>query len=101
MRHNPKNYYTTLDIKTALENCYSVELIQDREPNCLKYGQRTRIAGHEVFNTFVSALYKMKSQGCRDAKLPLSYLWGYLASRALNEVNTYQKDLAIDDITDI
>jgi len=101
MRHNPKNYYTTLDIKTALENGYSVELIQDGEPNCLKYGKRTRISGHEVFNTFVSALYKMKSQGCRDAKLPLNYLWGYLASRALNEVNTYQKDLAIDDITDI
>jgi hypothetical protein len=111
MRHNPKNYYTTLDIKTALENGYSVELIQDGEPNveliqdgepnCLKYGKRTRLSGHEVFNTFVSALYKMKSQGCRDAKLPLNYLWGYLASRALNEVNTYQKDLAIDDITDI
>jgi len=101
MRHKPKNYYTTLDIKTALENGYSVELIQDGEPNCLKYGKRTRISGHEVFNTFVSALYKMKSQGCRDAKLPLNYLWGYLTSRALNEVNTYQKDLAIDDITDI
>ncbi len=26
MGHNPKNYYTTLDIKTALENGYSVEL---------------------------------------------------------------------------
>ncbi len=71
-----------------LENGYSGELIQDGEPNCLKYGKRTRIAGHEVF--------KMKSQGCRDAKLPLNYLWGNLASRALNEVNTYQKDLAIE-----
>ncbi len=92
MRQNRKNYYTTLDIKTALENGYSVELIQDGEPNRLKYGKRTRIAGHDVFNTFVSALYKMKSQGCRDAKLPLNYLRGYLASRALNEVNTYQND---------
>jgi hypothetical protein len=68
MRHNPTNYYTTLDIKTALENGYSVELIQDGEPNCLKYGKRTRIPGNEVFNTLVSALYKMKSQGCQNAK---------------------------------
>jgi hypothetical protein len=55
MRRNPKNYDTTLHIKTALENGYSVELIQDGEPNCLKNGKRTRIVGHEVFKTFVSA----------------------------------------------
>jgi hypothetical protein len=41
----------------------------------------------------------MKSQVCQVEKLPFNYLWDYLASRALNEINTYQTDLAIDDMT--
>ena len=59
MRHNPKHYYTTLDLKTAIENNYNVELTQDGEPNCLVYGKRTRITGNEVFGKVVKALYAM------------------------------------------
>jgi hypothetical protein len=51
MRHNPKNYYTTLDIKMAIENKYKVKLIQDGEPNCLIYGKQKRISGKESFWT--------------------------------------------------
>ena len=101
MRHNPKNYYTTLDIKTAIENNYKVKLIQDGEPNCLVYGKRTRITGREVFGKVVKALYCMKMCGCSDAKMSLNYIWGFFASKAINEVNTYQPDLEIDDITKI
>ena len=43
----------------------------------------------------------MKKAGCSDAKKSLNYIWGYLASRYINEVNTYQEDLEIDDITNI
>ena len=101
MRHNPKNYYTTLDIKTAIENKYKVKLIQDGEPNCLIYSKQKRISGKEVFGQVVEALYQMKIAGCSDAKKSLNYIWGYLASRYINEVNTYQEDLKIDDITNI
>ena len=101
MRHNPKNYYTTLDIKTAIENKYKVKLIKDGEPNCLIYSKQKRISGKEVFGQVVDALYEMKKAGCSDAKKSLNYIWGYLASRYINEVNTYQEDLEIDDITNI
>ena len=101
MRHNPKNYYTTLDIKTAIENKYKVRLIQDGEPNCLIYSKQKRIPGSEVFGQVVTALYQMKMAGCSDAKKSLNYIWGYLASRYINEVNTYQENLEIDDITNI
>ena len=99
MRHNPKNYYTTLDVKTAIENNYNVELTQDGEPNCLVYGKRTRITGNEVFGKVVKALYAMKMSGCKDAKMSLNYIWGFFASKSINEVNTYQQDLEINDIT--
>ncbi len=101
MRHNPKNYYTTLDVKTAIENNYNVELIQDGEPNCLVYSKRTRFTGNEVFGKVVKALYAMKMSGCKDAKVSLNYIWGFFASKSINEVNTYQEDLGIDDITNI
>jgi hypothetical protein len=43
----------------------------------------------------------MKMSGCKDAKMSLNYIWGFFASKSINEVNTYQKDLEIDDITNI
>jgi hypothetical protein len=59
------------------------------------------LAVRKVFGQVVESLYQMKIAGCSDAKKSLNYIWGYLASRYINEVNTYQEDLEIDDITNI
>lgn len=77
-RFNKYNYYTSIDIKKAFELGYSVELIQDEQPNALKYYRDCILLGSEVFKRTVEYLAKLKKKGVKGAKLILASLWGKL-----------------------
>ena len=78
--HNPKNFYTYIDIKEALKRGYTVDLICDGAPNHLFYDSSSRETGHYLFRGFVDLLYPLKGKNPLVKQL-LNMLWGALCQR--------------------
>lgn len=89
---NSKNYYTSIDVKRAYELGYDIELIQDDQPNALKYYRDSVLLGSEVFGKVIQYLFELKQKKVKGAKQIISSLWG-----KLSEVKKYKK-IAIDEI---
>ena len=77
-RFNPKNTYTHLDIKVAIDYGLKIELIQDKQPNFLYYSKDKLMNGAYLFKDFVDELYDLKCQKVNGAKDILNTLWGGL-----------------------
>jgi len=77
-RFNPKNTYTHLDIKVAIDYGFKIELIHDNQPNFLYYCQDKLMNGAYLFKDFVEELYELKNQKVNGAKDILNTLWGGL-----------------------
>ena len=98
-QRNRHDFYTGLDVKIAQEEGYEVQLKNDGFPNMLWYTKLCRIPGEEVFGTFVDDMYKMKANGVDGAKQVINVLWGYLCSRSVTQVNTFEEDPDIGDMS--
>ena len=90
------NFYTGFDVRTALTEGYTCELIQDKYPNCLEYGDRCRVSGETVFGKFCDDIYKLKKSGLKGSKLVLNILWGYLCSYATKTITTESEEEIAD-----
>ena len=77
-RFNPKNTYTHLDVKVAIDYGLKIELIQNGQPNFLYYSKDKLINGAYLFKSFVDELYELKCQKVVGAKQILNTLWGGL-----------------------
>ena len=55
-------YYCALDLLTAQQEGYTINLIMDGLPNCIVYDKNSRIPGEEVFKKFINE----KSQRCKS-----------------------------------
>lgn len=85
---NRHGYYCGLDILTAQQGGYKVELTLDGGPNCLIYDKSTRIPGSEVFTGFVQDMFKLKRKKVKVAKAVINCLWGMLASKNIWQIKT-------------
>ena len=52
--HNPKNYYTHIDMTKAKRLNLKIEIIQDGENNFLEYSPEKRIDGKILFKEFIN-----------------------------------------------
>jgi len=97
---NDKNYYTYTDIKQALKRGYSVELIQDGEPNFLHYNSSNRETGDKLFKGFVDMLYPFKKKNPLVKRL-LNILWGAFCQKKKQYADDIEVDLdELDDLED-
>lgn len=78
--HNPQHYYTYTDVKFALRQKYSVELVQDGKPNFMFYSCEHRDSGFSIFRGFVDTLYALKKLNPL-AKQLLNILWGSMCEK--------------------
>ena len=77
-RFNPKNTYTHLDVKVAIDYGLKIEMIQNNQPNFLHYSKDKIINGAYLFKSFVDELYELKLQKVKGAKQILNVLLGGL-----------------------
>lgn len=99
---NRHNCCPALDLLTAQEEGFTLELIQDGAPNCLIYNENCRIPGKEVFSRPVNDLYKLKLNKVEGSKAIVNCMWGYLASRYIVKTDTSRKrKLVIDNLSQL
>jgi hypothetical protein len=77
---NPKNWYTSTDVKQAKLRGYKMELVCDGNPNFLFYDSSKRETGHYLFRGMVDLLYPLKKKN-PIVKPLLATIWGALAQR--------------------
>ena len=80
-RFNPKNTYTSIDIKVAIDYGLKIEMIQNGQPNFLYYSKDKLMNGAYLFKSFVDELFELKSQKVDGAKQILNTLWGGLTEK--------------------
>ena len=95
---NRHGFYTGLDIKTAQDEGWDIELKDDGYPNMLWYTKFCRVPGKEVFGVFVNDMYALKENHVEGAKKVMNCLWGYLCARSVMEVKTW-KDPVVEDMS--
>ena len=93
---NDDNYYTQADIIMARDYGFNVELIQDGTPNFLYYSKDCLISGSTLFKKYVEALYPLKQNKVKGAKLLLNILWG-----SLTESKIFKQTADINDKVDL
>ena len=80
-RFNPKNTYTSIDVKVAIDYGLKIEMIQNDQPNFLFYSKDKLMNGAYLFKSFVDELFELKSQKVNGAKQILNTLWGGLTEK--------------------
>jgi hypothetical protein len=80
-RFNPKNTYTSIDVKVAVDYGLKIEMIQNGQPNFLYYSKDKLMNGAYLFKSFVDELFELKSQKVDGAKQILNTLWGGLTEK--------------------
>jgi len=86
-RHNKNNYYTHYDMNLARKHKFTINLIQDGQPNFLYYAPECNIRALELFRPFITMLYDIKSKH-KDvfySKKILNVLWGALSERRVDK----------------
>ena len=71
---NAESYYTQADILVARDYGFTIELIQDGQPNFLYYSKDCLISGSTLFKKYVETLYSLKQNKVKGAKLLLNIL---------------------------
>jgi hypothetical protein len=77
-RINPQNFYTHIDIQTALRLDYDIQLIEDGKPNALTWERNQLVTGNQYFGEFVKTVFDLKHRKIPFAKEILNILWGSL-----------------------
>ena len=77
-RNNPDNWYTHTDLNFARKQKYTIELVDDDEPNFLFYSKETLKSGKELFGKYINYLFELKYQGHKEIKPYINALWGAL-----------------------
>lgn len=93
---NDAHYYTQADVLMAHDYGFTIELIQDGQPNFLYYSKDCLISGSTLFKKYVDTLYSMKQNKVRGAKLLLNILWG-----ALTESKIFKQTADINEKVDL
>ena len=75
-RFNDKNKYTHISLEHAKKLNLKIELIQDSQPNCLRYSREKLISFEEVFGQYVNFLFDLKQKKVPKDKDILNILWG-------------------------
>lgn len=96
-KHSKKYFYCGLDLITAQKEGYKIKLIQDKYHNCMRYTKDTRLKGKEVFSKFVKTIYKLKKAGVEGSKEMLNCLWGFLFSRNVYKLKSWNGDVVVKD----
>lgn len=84
-RFDDENYYTSIDIKHALELGLTVNLLTDGDEldhNVILYPRKSCLKGDEVFKSYIDKLFPLKEQKVEGAKLLLNIMSG-----AIGELN--------------
>ena len=61
-RHNKLNYYTHYDMNLARKHNFTINLIQDGNPNFLYYAPECNIRALELFRPFITMMFDLKSK---------------------------------------
>ena len=77
-KFNKSNKYTHIDINVARKLKLKVNLIKNKQANCLLYGAGKCINASKMFKTTVDYLYQLKRNDVKFAKRILTALWGGL-----------------------
>jgi hypothetical protein len=98
-RFNHRNYYTHIDIKRARELNLKMELIQDNQPNCLRY-IRGRLSGKKMFGQVVDYLYELKKNQTIKSRIKsiLNRLWGALCEREVITNKSKPEGVYLEDV---
>ena len=80
-RFNDKNIYTHTDIHLAMKLGLKRKLIIDGKTNFWHYERKSLVTGYQVFNNFVSYMFKLKDKKVMGAKNILNCLWGALCQQ--------------------
>lgn len=96
-RFNFKNWYSHIDLMTAIDLGLSYKLIEDNQPNFYFYSRDKLISGVELFGSYVDYLYELKQKGIKVSKKILNILWGGLCEKkSKNYVCKSDLDLPIN-----
>ena len=94
---NDKHYFTYTDIKLAVKRGYTIELIQDGEPNFLHYDSSNRETLFNLFKGYVDMLYPYKKKNPLVKKM-LNVLWGAFCQKKKQYADG---EVVLDDLDDL
>ena len=95
---NDKNYYTHLDIQSAQQLGFKVEMVQDGQPNFLYWSKEKLMNGAFLFKKYVDQFYQLKQDGVQGSKDLLNILWGALCeASSFKAVGDSGKEITIKD----
>ena len=98
-RFNRRNYYTHIDVKRARDLGLKMELIQDNQPNCLRY-IKGRLSGKKLFGQVVDYLYELKKKPTIKSRVKsiLNRLWGALCEREVITRKSEKEGVYLEDV---
>ena len=104
-RFRESNYYSYVDVKTAIKLKFKLKLIQDGQANCLLYPRKTHcITGFELMKQFNNIIYPLKQKKIEGAKVILNLISGIFLQknkRKRTVINNDDFEYVEDDIAEL
>jgi hypothetical protein len=85
-RFSKKDYYTHIDINSAIKEGFQIEMIEDGKPNFLFYSRDCLIKGNKLFKPYADFVFPLKQKKIPGAKKLSTCLWGTLTQSNLIKV---------------
>jgi hypothetical protein len=78
-RFSRTDYYTHIDINSAIQENFEIKMIEDGKPNMLYYSRDCLIQGHLLFKPYIDYLFDLKQKKVPGSKKIQNSTWGVLS----------------------